>query len=72
MKTNRKLTELNANILKIAGRVSKAIEEETEEVLEHAEQAVRHYVPARFVKRTLAALRISWMMKVLRLNLTSE
>ena len=56
MNTNRKLTELNANILKIAGRVSKAIEEETEEVLEHAEQAVRHYVPARYVKRTLAAI----------------
>lgn len=51
-----KVSELNARILKIAEKISKAVELEANEVLEHAEEVIKNFVPARLVKRALLNL----------------
>lgn len=52
----RKVAELNAKILKKASEITRAIEAEVEDTLEDAEEVVKKYVPARYVKRTLMAI----------------
>lgn len=56
MKKKASVSTINAEILKVAEQISKAIELETNEVLEDAETVVKKFVPARLVKRTLATL----------------
>lgn len=46
----------NKKVLAMANTISKAIEAETEEVLEHAEAVVRKYIPARYVKAALTKI----------------
>ena len=46
----------NQKIISMANKVSKAIELEMEEILEHAEQVVKEFVPARYVKAALTKL----------------
>lgn len=56
MKKKASVSTINAEILKVAEQISKAIELETNEILEDAETVVKKFVPARLVKRTLAKL----------------
>lgn len=59
MKKSRKqasISKLNSKILKVAEKISKAVELEAEEILEHAEDVVKKFVPAKYVKRTLEAI----------------
>lgn len=51
-----KIAQINSRIIAFAEKVSKAIELETNEVLEDAENIVKEFVPARAVKRTLASV----------------
>ena len=46
----------NKKVLAMADKIAKAIEAETEEILEHAELAVRKYIPARYVKAALVKI----------------
>lgn len=43
----------NKKILMAANKIALAVEEEMEEILEHAEQVVKSFVPAKHVKATL-------------------
>lgn len=46
----------NKKVLAMADTISKAIEAETEEILEHAEAVIRKYIPARYVKAALTKI----------------
>lgn len=56
MEKKASVSTINAEILKVAEQISKAIELEANEILEDAETVVKKFVPARLVKRTLAKL----------------
>lgn len=43
----------NKKILMAANKIALAVEEEMEEILDHAEQVVKNFVPAKYVKATL-------------------
>lgn len=46
----------NKKVLAMANKMSKAIELEAEEILLHAEQVIKEFVPARFVKSALTKI----------------
>jgi predicted ATP-dependent Lon-type protease len=52
----KKTVAQNKKILSVAGKISKAIELEAEEILDHAEQVIKQYVPARYVKAALTKI----------------
>ena len=52
-------TEKNQQILKIANKISRAMEEETESLLFDAEALVKKYFPARYVKSALKKIEAS-------------
>jgi len=46
----------NKKVLMASNKIALAIEQEVEEILEHAEEVVKQFVPARYVKSTLAKI----------------
>ena len=52
----KKITARNMRLLSLASKFSKAFEMEAEEILEHAELAIKQYIPARYQKAALTKL----------------
>lgn len=46
----------NKKILMASNKIAIAVEQEVEEILEHAEEVVKQFIPARYVKSTLAKI----------------
>jgi deoxyribodipyrimidine photolyase len=52
----KKRAKLNKKVLSLGKKVAKAVELETEEILQDAEELIKKHVPARYVKKALAKL----------------
>lgn len=56
MNDKRKISAMNSRIINFSNDLTKGIVAEVEETLEDAETVVKEHTPARFVRKTLAAI----------------